>query len=122
MNPTSVKLSNSKTSQLIEVLFSSIEKDTIDESEIITQDKFPYLLCLPAENVVALLDFTDVSPYVIWYFDEKLNFSGKGFSLNLGKGYCRIQIRTKYMVLWNRESQYCKDYEAFKCEKINLME
>ena len=75
MNPTNVNLSNSKISQTIDVIFSSIEKGFIDVSEIITQDRFPYLLCFPGEKVVALLDFTNVSPYEIWYFDEEFKFS-----------------------------------------------
>ena len=122
MNPTNVNLSNSKISQTIDVIFSSIEKDFIDVSEIITQDRFPYLLCLPAENVVALLDFTNVSPYEIWYFEEEFKFSGKGYSLISSKGTFRIQTRAKYIVLWNRESQYYKKYGAFKCDEICLME
>ncbi|MCG2431930.1 hypothetical protein [Aequorivita xiaoshiensis] len=121
MNTINVKLTNSKISQPIDVVVATIEKDFIDVSEIVTQNRFPYLLCLPAESVVALLDFTNVSPYEIWYFDDEFKFSGKGFSLISGKGSFRIQTRAKYIVLWNLKSQYYNKHAPKKCNEVSLI-
>jgi len=122
MTTTKIKLFNSKVSQLVEVIVPSIEKDFINLSKIITQDKFPYLLNFSDKNIVTLLDFTNVTPYEIWYFDNDSKFYNIGFSLISGKGSFRIQTPARYLLLWNRESLYYKEFGYFQCEGIRVGE
>src|SRR5690554_3317250 len=122
MTTTKIELFNSKVSQLVEVIVPSIEKDFINLSKIITQDKFLYLLNFSDKNIVTLLDFTNVTPYEIWYFDDDSKFYNIGFSLVSGKGSFRIQTPAKYLLLWNRESLYYKEFGYFQCEGIRVGE
>lgn len=122
MKTTKIKLFNSKVSQLVEVIIPPIENDFIDLSKIITQDRLPYLLSFPDKNLVTLLDFTNVTPYEIWYFDNDFKFYSIGFSLISGKGSFRIQTPARYLLLWNRESLYYKEFGSFQCEGLRVLE
>lgn len=46
-----------------------------------------------------LLDLTNVTPYELWYFNEKNEFTGKSFSLQKGNAPFQIQTQARYIAL-----------------------
>ena len=50
--------------------------------DVIQQKEVPILLQIQNNQITTLLDCTGVTPYEIWYFDERLEFTGKAYSLN----------------------------------------
>ena len=122
MITTTITLRNSHGKKTLEILPILLEKDFIKVETIIEQNPIPFLLQLPDQNLVTLLDFTGITSYEIWYFDEKKKFEGKGFSSSSRQGNFRIQTQAKYMLLMKLGSKASEQLKNFQCDEFQPVE
>ena len=122
MNTKKIELKNTVNSEFLDIIYIPLEKDFIEVATIVEQDNIPYLLELPIQNLVTLLDLTGVIPYELWFFDSEQNFEGKGFSSSSRHGNFRIQTQAKYMLLMKLGSKPSERLKNFQCEKFQFVE
>ena len=115
----SVKLLNEDTFQ--EVLVKSmytLESAFIDVNRYIKDNDEGLLIRIKNKTGTSIINLTNVSPYVILFFEENLEFKGASYSLNSGTGsYC---IQTQYKtVLFIKHPNTIK---LNKIEHLSLIE
>ena len=118
MITNTITLRNSHGKKTLEILPILLEKDFIKVETIIEQNPIPFLLQLPAQNLVTLLDFTGITSYEIWYFDANKKFKGKGFSSSSRQGNFRIQSQAKYILLIKSGSSASSQLREFRCDEL----
>ena len=59
----------------------------------------PLFLEIKNQQIISLLELCKVSPYVLLYFDEELNFSGASYSLNGNESSFGISTEAKKILL-----------------------
>ena len=104
----------------LEVYLIPNEARTILLQEVIEQNEFPVLLQIQNQQLTTLLDCTGVTPYEIWYFDEKFQFTGKAYSLHKGSGTFQIQTQAKWVLFVHLHSKEFKDLQGFNCSELDL--
>ena len=104
----------------LEVYLIPNEARTILLQEVIEQNEFPVLLQIQNQQLTTLLDCTGVTPYEIWYFDEKFQFTGKAYSLHEGSGTFQIQTQAKWVLFVHLHSKEFKDVQGFNCSELGI--
>ena len=104
----------------LEVYLVKNEARTILLQEIIVQKEFQVLLHIQNQQLTTLLDCTGVTPYEIWYFDEKFQFTGKAYSLHESSGTFQIQTQAKWVLFVNLHSKEFKDLQGFNCSELGI--
>ena len=104
----------------LEVYLVKNEARTILLQEVIVQKEFPVLLHIQNQQLTTLLDCTGVTPYEIWYFDEKFQFTGKAYSLHEGSGTFQIQTQAKWVLFVHLHSKEFKDLQGFNCSELDI--
>lgn len=104
----------------LEVYLVKNEARTILLQEVIVQKEFPVLLHIQNQQLTTLLDCTGVTPYEIWYFDEKFQFTGKAYSLHEGSGTFQIQTQAKWVLFVHLHSKEFKDLQDFNCSELDI--
>ena len=61
------------------------------------------------QKVITFLELTEVSPFVLLYFDEKLNFSGASYSINNGNGSFGINTQARRILFLNHPINFKLD-------------
>lgn len=83
-------------------------------SKLLSEKIIPIVMECTHEQLTTLLDFTGVTPYEIWYFDDKKQFSGKTFSFHQGSGTFRVETQARCILLWNtKEDKNTKILQHF---------
>ena len=104
----------------LEVYLVTNEARTILLQEVIVQKELPVLLHIQNQQLTTLLDCTGVTPYEIWYFDEKFQFTGKAYSLHEGSGTFQIQTQAKWVLFVHLHSKEFKDLQDFNCSELGI--
>ena len=104
----------------LEVYLVKNEDRTILLQEVIVQKEFPVLLHIQNQQLTTLLDCTGVTPYEIWYFNEKFQFTGKAYSLHEGSGTFQIQTQAKWVLFVHLDSKEFKDLQDFNCSELDI--
>ena len=101
-----------------------IQKTNVSLSDIAFDKTHPVFLEIQHDQLTTLLDWTNCKPYEIWYFNEKLEFTGKAFSIGEASGSFIIQTQAKYILLWNTElNTKTSEYLAsFRCSYFEWQE
>ncbi len=61
----------------------------------------PLFLEINHQQVITFLELTEVSPFVLLYFDEELDFTGASYSINNGNGSFGIKTQVKRILFLN---------------------
>ena len=69
----------------------------------------PLFLEINHQQVNTLMELTEVSPFVLLYFDEKLNFSGASYSINNGNGSFGINTQARRILFLNHPINFKLD-------------
>ena len=104
----------------LEVYLVKNDARTILLQEVIVQKEHPILLHIQNQQLTTLLDCTGVTPYEIWYFDEKFQFTGKAYSLHEGSGTFQIQTQAKWVLFVHLHSKEFKDLQDFNCSELDI--
>jgi hypothetical protein len=88
--------------------------------DVISQKETPILLEIQNQNLTTLLDCTGFTPYELWYFDEKFQFTGKAYSLNEGSGTFQIQTQAKWVLFIHLQTKEFKDLQDFNCSELDI--
>ena len=88
--------------------------------DVISQKETPILLEIQNQNLTTLLDCTGFTPYELWYFDEKFQFTGKAYSLNEGSGTFQIQTQAKWVLFVHLHSKEFKDLKEFNYSELGI--
>lgn len=83
----------------------TIANSIIELKNYIIQPQTPYLINIAHNELITLLDVTDVIPYEIWYLNNELKLIGKSFSLHSESGSFRMQTQAKKLLLINQQSK-----------------
>lgn len=105
-----------------EVFLVTNEARTILLQDILQQHETPTLLQIQNNQLTTLLDCTGVTPYEIWYFDEKFQFTGKAHSLNKGIGTFRIQTQAKWVLFIHLTSKEFDNLKHFNCSELDIID
>lgn len=92
----------------------------ISVKETINQNENPMLLEIQNQQLTTLLDCTEFSPYELWYFDEKFQFTGKAYSLNEGPGTFQIQTQAKWILVVHLRSSEFESLKNFQCSELDI--
>ena len=76
-----------------------INSDVIDVKPLVSESDEALILKFNHSKTNTHLLLTGVSPYVLIYFDESLDFKGASFSKNSGHGNFAIQTQHKTILL-----------------------
>lgn len=106
--------------KFLEVLFIKNEARTMLLQDVIQQREVPILLQIQNNQITTLLDCTGVTPYEIWYFDERLEFTGKAYSLNEGGATFQIQTQAKWVLFIHLASKAFDDLKHFECSVLDI--
>lgn len=89
-------------------------------SSLIEDKRIPLGIEISHSGLTTQLDFTGVTPYEIWFFDEKKQFTGKTFSFHGGSGTFRVETQARFILIWNTNED--KDTQGklanFKCKEL----
>lgn len=79
----------------------SIEVDvtTVLVKKLIKDSPQTFFFRINHQQINTLLDLTECSPYGIWYFDHKKEFTGKSFSLQKGGAPFLVQTQARFIAL-----------------------
>ena len=72
-----------------------LDSEFIDVKSLLKGDKKALLFRLSHSKTTAQLNLTDVTPYLLLFFDEKLKFIGASCSVKSGEGSFTIQTQYK---------------------------
>lgn len=73
--------------------------DTFIKVYELQESNDPLFLEIENKQINTLLELSKVSPFVLLYFDEKLDFSGASFSLNENKSPFTISNKAKKILI-----------------------
>lgn len=104
----------------LEVIPFEIKSTCILLKDEVIQDQIPYLLHSTHQELISLLDVTEVTPYEIWYFDENFQFTGKAYCLHQGSGTFRIQTQAKWILLLSHKSNSFQKLKKLKCSALHI--
>ena len=91
-----------------------ISNRSIEVSKLLSETSIPVGIECSHDQITTLLDFTGVTPYEIWYFDDKKQFSGKTFNFHQGSGTFRVETQARFILLWNtKEDKNVKTLQLF---------
>lgn len=85
-----------------QITFEALVKTTSDtfiKVHEIQEELRPLLLEINHQQVNTLLELSKVSPFVLLYFDDSLNFTGASFSLNGFENPFGISTQSKKVLL-----------------------
>ena len=77
-----------------------ISNRNVEVSKLLSEKIIPIVMECTHYQLTTLLDFTGVTPYEIWYFDHKKQFSGKTFNFHQGNGTFRVETQARFILLW----------------------
>jgi hypothetical protein len=75
--------------------------DTFIKVHELQEGTSPLFLEIDHQQVNTLLELSKVSPFVLLYFDEKLEFTGASYSINNGNGSYGINTQAKKILFLN---------------------
>lgn len=91
-----------------------ISNRNVEVSKLLSEKIIPIVMECTHYQLTTLLDFTGVTPYEIWYFDHKKQFSGKTFNFHQGNGTFRVETQARFILLWNtKEDKNVKTLQLF---------
>lgn len=91
-----------------------ISNRSIEVSKLLSETSIPVGIECSRDQITTLLDFTGVTPYEIWYFDDKKQYSGKTFNFHQGNGTFRVETQARFILLWNaKEDKNAKILQHF---------
>lgn len=61
----------------------------------------PLFLEINHQQLLTFLDLSEVSPFILLYFDEELQFTGASYSINKGSGSFGIKTQVKRVLFLN---------------------
>jgi hypothetical protein len=73
----------------------TLDSSFVDMTKYLNEDELGVLIQLDHQRPATLLNLTDVTPYVLLYFNEKLEFKGASYSIKSGSGSFTIQTQFK---------------------------
>lgn len=98
-----------------------ISNRNVEVSKLLSEKIIPIVMECNHDQLTTLLDFTGVTPYEIWYFDEKKQFSGKTFNFHKGNGTFRVETQARFILLWNaKEGKNAKILQHFNPIEYSL--
>ena len=89
-------------------------------SEIEKQKEIPILVEIQNQQLTNVLDCTAFSPYELWYFDEKYQFTGKAYSLNEEPKSYQIQTQAKWILVVHLRSTEYDNLKHFQCSELDV--
>ena len=90
-----IKLSGNNTVQHINVNFIfTIKSSFIDINKYLHENEESILIRNESNNNTTIIDLTNVTPYVLLFFDDDLYFKGASYSIKSGNG--SYTIKTEY--------------------------
>lgn len=85
-----------KSSQNVSINASiTLDVAFVDISRYLNDNELGLLLQLQHQQLITTLHLTDVTPYVLLYFDAALNYKGASYSIKSGTGSFTIQTPYK---------------------------
>ena len=89
-------------------------------SALIEEQSTPVGIEISHSGLTTQLDFTAVTPYEIWFFDDRKQFTGKAFSFHEGSGTFRVETQARFLLIWNtKEDKDTQEKLAnFKCKEL----
>ena len=98
-----------------------ISNRNVEVSKLLSQKTIPIVMERNHDQLTTLLDFNGVTPYEIWYFDDKKQFSGKTFNFHQGSGTFRVETQARFTLLWNtKEDKNAKTLQLFNPIEYSL--
>ncbi len=97
MKTVSINLKEDKIYSSQEVPINYILKldsSFVDMANYLNEDELGVLIQFEHNQTTAILNLTNVSPYVLLFFDDKFNFKGASYSIKSGTG--SFTINTQY--------------------------
>jgi|AntRauMFilla1563_2_1112583.scaffolds.fasta_scaffold11513_1 hypothetical protein len=85
----------------LNIQWHSIKKRSVTISNLLSDSIAPIGIEISHEELTTLIDFTRVTPYEIWYFDNQKQFMGKAFSFQKGSGTFRVETQARFVLLLN---------------------
>lgn len=108
------------SSKNLEVILVKVEAKSLLLSNEIGTINQTVLLEVNNQSLTTLLDFTGVTPYEIWYFDENFLFQGKSYSMHQGTGAFLIQTTAKWILLVPIQAKDFAYLQNFVCAKLEV--
>jgi hypothetical protein len=99
-----------------------IKNRTVEVSKLLPEAIVPIGIECSHDQITKLLDFTGVTPYEIWYFDDEKQFTGKTFSFQKGRGTFRVETQARFILPWNtkEDKDTTQILQYFKCKEYIL--
>jgi hypothetical protein len=99
-----------------------ISNRSVDVLKLLSDAIIPMGIECSHNQLTTLLDFTGVTPYEIWYFDDNKQFTGKTFSFHKGSGTFRVETQARFILLWNTKENKGtnKILQDFNCKEYSL--
>ena len=76
-----------------------IDSSFVDISNFLDENELDVLIQLEHNQPITTLHVTDVTPYVLLFFDDTLQFQGASYSVKRGSGRFTIQTHYKSILL-----------------------
>lgn len=73
----------------------TIDSSFVDMSYYLNKDDFGALIKLEHHQMITSLNLTEVSPYLLLFFDDDLFFKGASYSIKNGNGNSTLQTQYK---------------------------
>jgi len=98
-----------------------ISNRNVEVSKLLSETVTPIGIECSHDQITTLLDFTRVTPYEIWYFDDKKQFTGKTFNIHHGSGTFRVETQARFILLWHtKEDTNAKILQHFNPIEYSL--
>jgi hypothetical protein len=98
MKTVFINLEESQINYSQEVTINSIitlDSSFVDMPNYLNEDELGVLIQFEHNQTTTRLNLTDVSPYVLLFFDDELNFKSASYSIKSGTGSFTIQTQYK---------------------------
>ena len=76
-----------------------LDSSFVDIAKYINEVDIGVLIQIRHHQTITILNLTDVTPYVLLFFDDKLYFKGASYSIKSGTGSFTIQTQYKNILL-----------------------
>lgn len=76
-----------------------LDSSFVDMANFLNEDALGVLVQLEHHQTITILNLTDMSPYVLLFFDDELYFKGTSYSIKSGTGSFIIQTQYKNILL-----------------------
>ena len=77
----------------------TLDSSFVDMANYINENQLGVLIQFEHHQTITILNLTDVSPYVLLFFDDELYFKGASYSIKSGTGSFTLQTQYKNILL-----------------------